>query len=189
MNQLESTIKKYEKWPNKKNKGGIHMQTVRKWVDQTIAFLTCTLMGVMVLIAIWQVFTRYVLNAPSTFSEEFLRYSLIWVSMLGGAYAFGKKKHLAIEFIIEKLSEKKALVVNVLIEIIILSFAIIVMVIGGSKTVMLTMGQSSAALGIPMGYIYLSLPVSGILIVGYSLLSIIEVKKKRKVDLYSDETY
>jgi TRAP-type C4-dicarboxylate transport system permease small subunit len=163
------------------------MQTVRKWVDQTLAFLTCTLMGIMVLISIWQVFTRYVLNAPSTFSEEFLRYSLIWVSMLGSAYVFGRKKHFAIEFIIEKLSKKKALIMNVLIEIVIISFAIIVMVIGGSKTVLTTMAQSSAGLGIPMGYVYLSLPISGILIAGYSLLSLIEVKNNRKVDLYKDD--
>jgi TRAP-type C4-dicarboxylate transport system permease small subunit len=163
------------------------MQTVRKKVDQTIAFLTCTLMGVMVLIAIWQVFTRYVLNSPSTFSEEFLRFSLIWVSMLGGAYAFGRKKHLAIEFIVEKLSNKKALIVSVVIDIFILCFAVIVMVIGGSRTVMITMAQTSPGLGIPMGYIYLSLPVSGILIIGYSLLSIFEVKNKHKVDLYTDD--
>jgi TRAP-type C4-dicarboxylate transport system permease small subunit len=172
---------------NNQVKGGGNMQAVRKRVDQTIAFLTCTLMGVMVLIAIWQVFTRYVLNAPSTFSEEFLRYSLIWVSMLGGAYAFGKKKHLAIEFIVEKLSNKKALIVNILIDLVVLSFALIVMVIGGTKTVLITMAQSSAALGVPMGYIYLSIPVSGILIIGYSLLGIFEARNKRKIDLYTDD--
>lgn len=72
-----------------------------------MAFITCTIMGFMVIVAIWQVFTRYVLNSPSTISEELLRYSLIWVSMLGAAYAFGNKKHIAIEFIIEKLSPKK----------------------------------------------------------------------------------
>ncbi|MBZ5749652.1 TRAP transporter small permease [Metabacillus rhizolycopersici] len=163
------------------------MQTVRKWMDQTIAFSTCTLMGIMVLVSIWQVFTRYVLNAPSTFSEEFLRYSLIWVSMLGSAYVFGQKKHFAIEFILEKLSKKKALILNILIEVVILGFAIIVMVIGGSKTVLTTMAQSSAGLGIPMGYVYLSLPVSGILIIGYSLLSLIEVKNKPEVDLVNDD--
>ncbi len=67
------------------------MLTLKKAVDKTIECLTCTLMAVMVFVAIWQVFTRYVLNSPSTFSEEFLRYSLIWISMLGGAYAFWKK--------------------------------------------------------------------------------------------------
>ena len=70
------------------------MLTLKKAVDKTIECLTSTLMAVMVFVAIWQVFTRYILNSPSTFSEEFLRYSLIWISMLGGAYAFWKKKAL-----------------------------------------------------------------------------------------------
>lgn len=64
---------------------------MRKIVDRVTAFLTCSLMIVMVLIACWQVFTRFVLNSPSTVSEEFLRYSLIWLTMIGSAYAYGKK--------------------------------------------------------------------------------------------------
>ncbi|SDM72769.1 TRAP-type C4-dicarboxylate transport system, small permease component [Fictibacillus solisalsi] len=163
------------------------MNNVKKKLDQGLAFITCTIMGFMVLVAIWQVFTRYVLNSPSTISEELLRYSLIWVSMLGAAYAFGNKKHIAIEFIVEKLSPKKALRMSILIEILVVLFAVIVMVVGGIMTVNITMAQSSASLGIPMGYIYLSLPVSGILVIGYSVINIYEAIIKRKVELYSKE--
>ncbi|TDL80489.1 TRAP transporter small permease [Peribacillus frigoritolerans] len=163
------------------------MQKIRKTADKTIAFITCTMLAFMVLVAVWQVFTRYVLNSPSTVSEEILRYSLIWVSMLGAAYAFGQKKHIAIELLAEKLPKNKALPVSVIIEVLVLSFAVLVMVIGGSRTVAITMAQSSAALSVPMGYIYLSLPVSGILIIGYSLMSIYEAVVKRKVELYSDD--
>ncbi|WP_282035176.1 TRAP transporter small permease [Metabacillus indicus] len=159
---------------------------VRKTVDQTIAFVTCTMLAFMVLTAVWQVFTRYVLNSPSTVSEEFLRYSLIWVSMLGAAYAFGKKKHIAIELLAEKLPKNKALAISIMIETLILLFAMLVMVIGGSRIVALTMAQSSASLGLPMGYIYLSLPVSGVLIIGYSLMTIYEAAFKKKANLYAD---
>ena len=159
---------------------------VRKTVDQTIAFVTCTMLAFMVLTAVWQVFTRYVLNSPSTVSEEILRYSLIWVSMLGAAYAFGKKKHIAIELLAEKLPKNKALAISIMIETLILLFAMLVMVIGGSRIVALTMAQSSASLGLPMGYIYLSLPVSGVLIIGYSLMTIYEAAFKKKANLYAD---
>ncbi|MEM5016822.1 TRAP transporter small permease [Metabacillus indicus] len=159
---------------------------VRKTVDQTIAFVTCTMLAFMVLTAVWQVFTRYVLNSPSTVSEEILRYSLIWVSMLGAAYAFGKKKHIAIELLAEKLPKNKALAISIMIETLILLFAMLVMVIGGSRIVALTMAQSSASLGLPMGYIYLSLPVSGVLIIGYSLMTIYESAFKKKANLYAD---
>lgn len=163
------------------------MQTMKKWIDLSIAFVTCTLLGVMVLMAIWQVFTRYALDSPSTISEEFLRYSLIWVSMLGGAYAFGNKKHIAIEFIVEKLENRKRLAAAILIELIVLAFAVFVMIVGGSKTVGISMEQYSAALGLPMAYIYLSLPVSGILIAAYTIISIRGISANRKADLYSEE--
>lgn len=76
---------------------------------------------------------------------------------------------------------------SVLIEILVVLFAVIVMVVGGIMTVNITMAQTSASLGIPMGYIYLSLPVSGILVISYSVINIYEAVVKRKVELYSEE--
>ncbi|MGD6965576.1 TRAP transporter small permease [Rossellomorea vietnamensis] len=163
------------------------MEKAKKWMDQGIAFVTCTVLAVMVLMAVWQVFSRYVLNAPSTISEEFLRFALIWVSMLGAAYAFGNKKHLAIELFVHKVSKKNALKVSILIEVIVLLFASLVMIVGGVQTIGISLGQSSPALGIPMAAIYLSLPVSGILIICYSLFSIYESAVKRKAEFYSED--
>lgn len=163
------------------------MQRIRKWMDQSIAFVTCILLAAMVLMAVWQVFSRYVLNSPSTISEEFLRYSLIWLSMLGAAYAFSKKKHLAIELFVSRLPTSKALRFNILSELIVLIFAILVMIIGGTRTVNLSMNQYSAALGLPMGIIYLSLIVSGIFIAIYSIMSIYEIITKQKTQMYADE--
>ncbi|WP_257348232.1 TRAP transporter small permease [Pseudalkalibacillus decolorationis] len=148
------------------------MQTLKKLLDRTVEFFTCTLLVVMVLGAIWQVFSRYVLNSPSTFTSEFLRYALIWVSMLGGAYAFGKKKHLAIVFIKRKFSGKMRLAVNVFIELLLITFATVVMIYGGLAAVKLALGEISPTLGIPVGYVYLAVPLSGIFIIGYSVIEL-----------------
>ena len=163
------------------------MEAIKKRINLGIGYISSAILAVMVVMSVWQVFTRYVLNSPSTISEEFLRYSLIWVSMLGAAYAFGNKKHLAIELFVDKLPKSKSLPVHILIEVIILAFAMIVMIIGGLKTVDLTMAQSSAALGIPMGFIYLALPVSGTFIIGYSAISIFEKVKNDKEDMHNEE--
>lgn len=163
------------------------MQNLKKRINQVIGSIACLVLSFMVLVATWQVFTRYVLDSPSTVSEEILRFSLIWVALLGTAYAFGNKKHIAIEFILEKLSKKKVLVMSVTIEAIVLVFAIVVMIIGGWKTVDISMAQSASAIGIPMGLVYLSLPVSGLFITSFSLLSIYETLRNRKVELYSED--
>lgn len=153
---------------------------MRKIVDRVTAFLTCSLMIVMVLIACWQVFTRFVLNSPSTVSEEFLRYSLIWLTMIGSAYAYGKKKHLAVVFVARKIPEKYQIFVQLIVEAIVLVFIAVILLFGGTKAYQNAVGQVSSALGMPMEYLYLSLIVSGILFLFYLILHIKEYFTKQK---------
>jgi len=153
---------------------------MRKIVDRVTAFLTCSLMIVMVLIACWQVFTRFVLNSPSTVSEEFLRYSLIWLTMVGSAYAYGKKKHLAVVFVARKIPEKYQVFVQLVVEAIVLVFIAVILLFGGTKAYQNAVGQVSSALGMPMEYLYLSLIVSGILFLFYLILHVKEYFTKQK---------
>lgn len=166
---------------------------MRDIVDRITAFLTCSLMVAMVVVACWQVFTRFVLNAPSTTSEEFLRYSLIWLTMLGAAYAYGKKKHLAVVFVARKLPKKFKFFTDMLVELIVLAFVLVIMLYGGSQAYQNAIGQVSAALRIPTQYLYLSVIVSGVLFLFYAIIHILEHirnNKKPKVsepDFESDE--
>jgi len=153
---------------------------MRKIVDRVTAFLTCSLMIVMVLIACWQVFTRFVLNSPSTVSEEFLRYSLIWLTMVGSAYAYGRKKHLAVVFVARKIPAKYQVFVQLLVEAIVLVFIAVILLFGGTKAYQNAVGQVSSALGMPMEYLYLSLIVSGILFLFYLILHVKEYFTKQK---------
>lgn len=147
---------------------------MRDIVDKVTAFLTCSLMVAMVLVACWQVFTRFVLNAPSTLSEEFLRYSLIWLTMLGSAYAYGKKKHLAVVFVARKIPLKYKFYVDMLVEIIVVAFILVVLLYGGSQAYQNSVGQVSSALSMPTQYLYLSIIVAGVLFMFYAVIHIIE---------------
>lgn len=137
-------------------------------------------MIMMVLVACWQVFTRFVLGAPSTVSEEFLRYALIWLTMIGSAYAYGKKKHLAVVIVARRIPEKYQIFVNLIIEAMVLVFIVVILLFGGSKAYQNAVGQVSSALSIPMEYLYLSLIVSGVLFLFYSILNLAEYFKKHK---------
>lgn len=72
------------------------MKKAKKYIDKTLEFVTIALFLVMVAVTTWQVIARYVLNNPSTITEEFVRFSLIWLSMLAAAYVAGKNGHIAI---------------------------------------------------------------------------------------------
>lgn len=80
-------------------------------------------------------------------------------------------------FAADKLTGTKKKVLEIVIEIIVLVFAASVMVYGGSTIMKLTMTQKTASLGIPMGIIYTVVPLSGVVIVIYAILNIIELCK------------
>lgn len=164
------------------------MSRIRETVDRILAVILVALMGAAVVNVLWQVFTRWVIGDPSSYTEELARYLLIWVSLLGAAYAAGKKMHLAIDILPMKLEGSPRHVLEIVIEGFILLFAVFVMIVGGIRLMSLTllMGQISAALGVQLGYVYSVIPLSGFLIAFYSIASISErilVLRGHSVDL------
>lgn len=145
---------------------------MREQVDNFVKKLLVFLMGFMLINVVWQVFSRYILGTPSTVTEEMARFLLIWVSLLGGAYASGQGKHLAINLLPNQLSENGKRKLSIFISFIIILFVLLAMIIGGGRLVYITytLGQSSSSLGIPLAYVYSILPLSGTLIIYYEIL-------------------
>lgn len=148
------------------------MQKIRAAVERVLEWTLVVLMGVMVVNVLWQVATRFLLRNPSSYTEEVARYLLIWVGLLGASYAAGKRIHLSIDLLPEKLEGRRRHLLLLFVEACIFCFALLVLVIGGSSLVRLTLslGQTSAALQVPLGYVYLVLPLSGLLMVFFSIL-------------------
>jgi TRAP-type C4-dicarboxylate transport system permease small subunit len=146
-----------------------------KAVDHVLGWMLVVLMGVAVLNVLWQVFTRFVLGDPSSFTDELARYLLIWIGLLGASYAAGMKLHLAIDLLPAKLTGRARFYVGVVIEACVFLFALSVLVIGGTQlvTLTLTLGQTSAALHVPLGYVYLVLPLSGLLMMFYAVRAVL----------------
>ncbi|MBO0430843.1 TRAP transporter small permease [Enterococcus sp. DIV0660C] len=147
---------------------------MKKIMNQLLEIIGAVLLFAMVGVVLWQVFSRTVLGNPNTVTEEFVRFGLVWFAMLSSAYVVGQKAHLAVTILSEKLTGTRSWVLEIVVQTLFLLFATIIMVYGGMNAVTLTMGQLSPSLGIPMGYVYLSVPVSGCLIVVYSLINLID---------------
>lgn len=152
------------------------MSVFRKYLDKALEFLCCSLLVFMTLAASWQVVSRYILNNPSTATEELTLIAFVWMSLFAAAYVFGKKDHMKMTFVLDKFKGKSNLRLRMLAEVVTLIFALLVLVFGGFKISGLSMEQASASLGIPMGYVYLALPFSGIVTALYNLLNLIELK-------------
>lgn len=159
---------------------------MRKVIDKIIEIMCTLIMGYMVLAVCWQVITRFILKNPSTLTEEILRYLLVWTTMVGGAYAYGRRKHLSINILTKKLPRNGQKILDIVIQAVIILFSVIVMIMGGMRLVSTTSNQISAALRLPMPYVYASVVVGGVLIIFYSLLFIVEDIKEMAAE--QDET-
>jgi TRAP-type C4-dicarboxylate transport system permease small subunit len=152
---------------------------LRKKVDKILFWILVVLMAFMVLNVLWQVASRYLLQSPSSFTDELSRYLLIWVGLLGASYVTGQKMHLAIDILPSKLEGKKERNLSVFINISVALFAFFAMVWGGANLVYITLRleQTSASLGIPLGYVYSVIPLSGLIIIYYSIVNLFEKRE------------
>lgn len=128
----------------------------------------------MTILVLYQVFTRYVLNNPSDFTEEVVRYLLVWTGFIGAAYAFNTRQHMALIFVKEKLSATANKSLSVVIDLFILLFALLIMVGGGITITATTMGARSALLNVPRGLVYAIGPISGVFIIIGQIVNIWE---------------
>lgn len=151
-----------------------------KALNKILGAITAILMAIMVLGCCWQVVTRFLLNNPSKYTEEFLRYALIWLTMLGMPYAYGQDKHIAINLVTKTFRVKNLLATKMVIEIIVLILSVFVLIIGGLMVTMNSMGQISPAMQLPMPVYYVCLPISGILMCVYCVLRLAEFTKELK---------
>jgi len=152
------------------------MNNAKKIMDKTLLILTGILISVMSILSVWQVVARYILNTPSTVSEEIIRILLIWFSLTSAAYVFGQQKHIAIVFLREKLSIKGQIMILRLSNLILLVIALILMLWGGIQVVDLTLTQVAPSTGISMAFMYGALPISGLFITFYALYNFTTVK-------------
>jgi TRAP-type C4-dicarboxylate transport system permease small subunit len=139
---------------------------MKKRIDSYLGYVLIFLFAAMAVDVLWGVVTRYLMKSQADWTEELARYLLIWLSILGAAYASGQRMHLAIDLLMPKLNINGRRKLFILINAIILVFAVTVMIVGGLRLMYITavLGQDSAALRIPMALVYSVLPLSGILV-------------------------
>jgi len=146
-------------------------------LDRMLKWALILLMTGLVLAVTWQVVSRYVFASPSSWTEEVARFLLIWIGTLGAAYAFRTNAHIGLDLLPKKLAGAAAQRLHRFSLAVVILFAVTVLVIGGSGLVFLTwdLRQYSAVLGLPISFVYSVIPITGVLIVVYSLAAVPQV--------------
>ena len=145
-----------------------------KYLNKVVEVILEVLVAGMVLGCCWQVITRFLLHNPSKYTEELLRYMLIWLTMMGVPYAYGKNSHLAINLIVKKFKPKNEIIAQIAIDAFIMILSVSVMIVGGIMVTANAAGQLSPAMQIPMQIYYVCVPVCGVLMGMSGLFKIAE---------------
>lgn len=154
------------------------METIKNALDKALQWFCIVLFAVLVVVVTWQVFTRQVLNSPSGWSEELAKYVFIWLGLFGSALVFGERGHIFVDFAVKKLPDAVQYVVGILMQFVIIAFSALVLVYGGWKVVDLAWDQNLAGLPVAVGQLYLALPISGVLIVLYTIYHLVGILRR-----------
>jgi len=151
---------------------------LRKKIDKILAHALIIIMSVMVINVLWQVFTRFVVGTPSSFTDELARYLMIWLGILGAAYVSGRNMHVAIDVLPLRSSNKTQKKLKLIVYCLIILFAFFAMVVGGLRLVYITyiLDQYSPALQLPLAVVYFTIPLSGALIIYYKVSDILNIE-------------
>ncbi|MGN0158902.1 MAG: TRAP transporter small permease [Brotaphodocola sp.] len=151
------------------------MKQLRKILNTILSILSGGSFIIMTVLTCYQVITRYILGAPSSWSEELVSYLFAWMTLLGASLVCSERGHMNIPLLLDKVSPgvKKALCI--LAEVIAAGFAASILVYGGIQITHLAMGQMTSSLGVAIGVFYIVLPLSGVLNVIYSIMNIVEI--------------
>lgn len=151
------------------------MKQLRKILDSVLNVLAGASFLAMVALTCWQVFTRYILKNPSSWSEELVSYLFAWMALLGASIVVGERGHMNIPILVEKMQIKAKKFFSIFAEVIAFLFSLIILLYGGVQITSLAMGQMTSSLGVPIGVFYIVLPLSGGINMIYAVMNIIEI--------------
>ena len=156
------------------------MQATRKVLNRIMNVLAGVSLIAMTALTCWQVFTRYVLNNPSTWSEELVGYLFAWASLFGASLITGERGHMNIPVVVEKMPAASQKFFAIFAELIAMAFSLIILVYGGYRITLLAMGQMTSSLGVAVGVFYVAMPVCGVINILYTILNIYDICKGKK---------
>ncbi len=133
----------------------------------------------MVILTCWQVLTRYVLQNPSSWSEELVSYLFAWMALMGASLITGERGHMNIPALVERMPEKWKAGFSILAEAVAFLFSAVILLYGGIQITSLAMGQMTSSLGVAIGVFYVVLPVCGVLNMMFTVMNIYDILKGR----------
>ncbi|GAB3453546.1 TRAP transporter small permease [Actinophytocola sediminis] len=154
------------------------IRRIWRGIDAAFEGFTVSCLVAVVLILLWQVFSREILADSPTWSEETARVLLVWIGFLAAAIGFREGSHIAITFIVDRFPEPLRRGVEWLTIGLVVLFGLY-LIVQGSQFVADTRHATLPGTGLPRSVLYVAMPLAGFMIVLYMVLRLAGVDTAR----------
>ena len=157
--------------------------SIKHKIDKALSVVLGLLVLAISLIVLWQVFTRFILNNPSSWSEEFSRYLLIWISLLGGSLGLSNGTHMGLVVVTDRIRNQTVRTVIHILAYVVCGGIGYIFVKYGYAYALNGMNRTMMCCKLKMGYIYMMIPICGIIMI----LNCIEIIFKDIISIRKNE--
>ncbi|MHA6253151.1 TRAP transporter small permease [Oceanobacillus sp. CAU 1775] len=140
------------------------IKSIKSFLDKLLIVAALTMLAAMILVILYQVFSRQVLSSTPAWSEELSRVLFVWVAFLGIAYGFKEKLHIGVSIIADLFPEKVQTGFDILAKLTIIALGGL-MIYYGIHFTSLMMNSTLPGLRLPSSILYAAIPVTGVYIV------------------------
>lgn len=156
------------------------LNQIKAVFDKILEVLGIICLSIMTVMIVYQVVARYVFNSPSAISEAMAQFLFVWMIMFGSAYVYGTLEHLTIDLLKDKFPPRMNMIVEVITNICLFAFVLLICVIGGWKYTTGQVKQIDAALHISKSIMYASVPFTGIITMYYAVYNCVRSVRNYK---------
>ncbi|AIY05685.1 hypothetical protein Plano_1720 [Planococcus sp. PAMC 21323] len=162
------------------------LKTAKKSIDWLLLVSSLTLLTIMVIAIIYQVFARQVLHDTPAWATPLANLLFVWVSFLGIAYGFKERLHIGVGLIVNIFPEKIQDIIDYATKILIIGFGLLMMYYGWLFTTLMG-GSGISGLGVPSSFLYAAVPVSGFFVTFYGVELLFKKGLHQTMDEVSEE--
>lgn len=160
-----------------------HLAQLDQAAHAILRWMIIVLMVVMTAIVFLQVVFRYIFDAPLDWSEELARFSFVWVSFLGAASLTRLRQHIDVTMFLQLLPRPLQIAASIAGHLLALT-CVYFFLTGGIAMTSQEWIQLSPSVQVPMGWIYLCIPVAAGLMAIWILADLVRtIAAARKGDL------
>lgn len=156
---------------------------MKKFLDgfaRLVEAVSVVIMVLMVIVVFIATVGRYTKLFAIDWSDEFARYSMVAIVYLGLMLASRNGSHFVVEVVPMIFPRAVVKVISVIVTVLVDAFAVFLIRYGWMvSSRMLTQGKLSPMMGLPLGAVYLLIPVGvGLMAVFYTIHTVEDLMKK-----------